>query len=94
LYDRAVPPTEAVQLLDSVLEAIILRLKIPVLAVAGNHDSPSRLDFGSSIMKASGLHIAGELIYPFEPVVLNDEEGEVHFHLIPYAEPGKVRYLL
>ncbi|WP_372661397.1 exonuclease SbcCD subunit D [Cohnella sp.] len=94
LYDRAVPPTEAVQLLDSALETIILQLKIPVLAVAGNHDSPSRLDFGSSIMKASGLHIAGELTYPFEPVVLRDEEGEVHFHLIPYAEPGKVRYLL
>ncbi|MCP3776360.1 exonuclease SbcCD subunit D [Paenibacillus sp. MZ04-78.2] len=94
LYDRAVPPTEAVQLLDSVLETIILQLKIPVLAVAGNHDSPSRLDFGSSIMKASGLHIAGELTYPFEPVVLCDQDGEVHFHLIPYAEPGKVRYLL
>lgn len=94
LYDRAVPPTEAVQLLDKVLETIVLQLKIPVVAVAGNHDSPSRLDFGSSIMKASGLHIAGELTYPFEPVVLCDETGEVHFHLIPYAEPGKVRFLL
>ncbi|BCG58101.1 exonuclease SbcCD subunit D [Paenibacillus sp. URB8-2] len=94
LYDRAVPPTEAVQLLDKVLETIILQLKIPVLAVAGNHDSPSRLDFGSSIMKASGLHIAGELTNPMESVVLSDENGEVHFHLIPYAEPGKVRFLL
>ncbi|OMD86482.1 exonuclease SbcCD subunit D [Paenibacillus odorifer] len=94
LYDRAVPPTEAVQLLDRVLQKIILQLKIPVLAVAGNHDSPSRLDFGSSIMRASGLHIAGELTNSMEPVVLKDEHGEVHFHLIPYAEPGKVRYLL
>ncbi|MCZ8519855.1 MULTISPECIES: exonuclease SbcCD subunit D [Paenibacillus] len=94
LYDRAVPPTEAVQLLDSVLAVMVLRLHIPVVAVAGNHDSPSRLDFGSGIMKSSGLHIAGELTYPFEPVVLRDGEGEVHFHLIPYAEPGKVRHLL
>ncbi|WP_223066871.1 exonuclease SbcCD subunit D [Paenibacillus caui] len=94
LYDRAVPPTEAVQLLDSVLEKIVLQLKIPVVAIAGNHDSPSRLDFGSGIMKAAGLHIAGELTYPLNPVVLSDEYGEVHFHLIPYAEPGKVRYLL
>jgi exonuclease SbcD len=94
LYDRAVPPTEAVQLLDSALETIVLQLKIPVLAVAGNHDSPSRLDFGSSMLKASGLHIAGELTYPPEPVVLRDEHGEVHFYLIPYAEPGKVRYVL
>ena len=94
LYDRAVPPTEAVQLLDEVLERIVLRLGIPVLAVAGNHDSPSRLDFGSGIMKAAGLHIAGELTAPFEPVKLRDEYGEVHFHLVPYAEPGKVRYVL
>ncbi|OMD42675.1 exonuclease SbcCD subunit D [Paenibacillus odorifer] len=94
LYDRAVPPTEAVQLLDRVLQKIILQLKIPVLAVAGNHDSPSRLDFGSSIMRASGLHIAGQLTNLMEPVVLSDENGEVYFHLIPYAEPGKVRYLL
>ncbi|WP_189015293.1 hypothetical protein [Paenibacillus marchantiophytorum] len=48
-------------------------------AVAVNHDIPSRLDFRSSIMKASGLHIAGELSYPFEPVVLSDEDGEFIF---------------
>ncbi|MED4957236.1 exonuclease SbcCD subunit D [Paenibacillus macerans] len=91
LYDRAVPPTEAVQLLDDVLESIVLRLKVPVLAVAGNHDSPTRLDFGHRIMRAAGLHIAGVLSSPLEPVVLRDEHGEVHFHLVPYTEPGKVR---
>ena len=94
LYDRAVPPAEAVQLLDRTLEALVLRLRVPVLAVAGNHDSPSRLDFGSRIMRAAGLHIAGELTLPIAPIVLRDEAGEVHFHLVPYAEPGKVRYLL
>jgi exonuclease SbcD len=52
------------------------------------------LEFGSRLLKASGLHLAGEITYPLEPVVLNDEAGEVHFHLIPYAEPGHVRHLL
>lgn len=94
LYDRAVPPTEAVQLLDRVLERIVLGLRIPVLAVAGNHDSPSRLDFGSGLMRSAGLHIAGELTAAFEPVKLKDDFGEVHIHLVPYAEPGKVRYVL
>lgn len=94
LYDRAVPPAEAVQLLDRTLEQLVLRLGIPVLAVAGNHDSPSRLDFGSRIMRAAGLHIAGELKLPLAPIILSDEAGDVHFHLVPYAEPGKVRYLL
>ncbi|CAH0117800.1 Nuclease SbcCD subunit D [Paenibacillus sp. CECT 9249] len=93
LYDRAVPPAEAVQLLDSILETIVLQLKVTVLAIAGNHDSPSRLNFGSNLMRASGLHIAGELTYPLEPIVMRDGDGEVHFHLVPYAEPGKVRHL-
>ncbi|MBM6619488.1 exonuclease SbcCD subunit D [Bacillus suaedaesalsae] len=94
LYDRAVPPTEAVLLLNEILEEIVIKLKTPVLAIAGNHDSPSRLNFGSKIMRSVGFHIVGEFAYPFEPVVLGDEFGEVHFHLVPYAEPGKVRHVL
>jgi exonuclease SbcD len=94
LYDRAVPPTEAVLLLNNILEKIVIELKTPVLAIAGNHDSPSRLNFGSKIMRSVGFHIVGEFSYPFEPVVLKDEHGEVHFHLIPYAEPSKVRHVL
>jgi exonuclease SbcD len=94
LYDRAVPPAEAVQLLNRVLTRIVLELRIPVLAVAGNHDSPSRLHFGSGIMKSAGFHLVGEPEFPLEPVRLRDAHGEVHFHLFPYAEPGKIRYLL
>lgn len=91
LYDRAVPPTDAVHLLDEVMETIVMKLKTPVLAVAGNHDSPSRLNFGSRIMKKNGFHIVGNLTKDLEPVVLHDEHGEVHFHLIPYCDPSIVR---
>jgi exonuclease SbcD len=94
LYDRAVPPTDAVQLLDRTLKTIVLDLKTPVLAVSGNHDSPSRLQFGSRIMEAAGLHLAGEFTYPFKRVELSDEHGPVHFHLIPYADPSVVRHAL
>nr|WP_240903789.1 exonuclease SbcCD subunit D [Chengkuizengella sediminis] len=94
LYDRAVPPTEAIDLLDEVLQTIVIECNTPVIAVAGNHDSPGRLQFGSRIMKASGYYIVGEFTDDFEPVILNDGFGEVHFHLVPYAEPGKVRHVL
>ncbi|WKA55155.1 exonuclease SbcCD subunit D [Planococcus shixiaomingii] len=94
LYDRAVPPTEAVNLLDEVLAKIVLELNTPVLAVAGNHDSPGRLNFGSRIMKMNGIHIAGHVQRDHEPVVLTDEHGEVHFHLIPYTDPSLVKYTL
>lgn len=94
LYDRSLPPAEAVTLLNDIFEKIILDYKVPVLAISGNHDSPYRLDFGSKIMRANGLHIVGELKYPFTNVILNDEFGEVVFHFIPYAEPGQVRHVL
>ncbi|MFC6040831.1 exonuclease SbcCD subunit D [Paenisporosarcina macmurdoensis] len=94
LYDRAVPPTDAVNLLDEVLETIVLKLKTPVIAVSGNHDSPGRLNFGSRIMKSNGLYITGQLKKDMEPVVIQDEFGEVHFHLVPYADPSQVRHEL
>lgn len=94
LYDRAVPPTEAVQLLNETFVKLVLELRIPVLVIAGNHDSPSRLHFASGIMQAAGLHMVGELEFPIQPIKLHDQHGEVHFHLLPFAEPGKVRYLL
>ena len=93
LYDRAVPPTDAVHLLDNVLQRIVLELKIPVIAIAGNHDSPGRLDFGSSMMKQNGFHIVGRIEAEPQPVILEDEHGEVHFHLIPYSDPSIVRNL-
>ncbi|SIT80387.1 exonuclease SbcCD subunit D [Edaphobacillus lindanitolerans] len=91
LYDRAVPPTEAVRLLDEVLSDIVLGLEIPVIAVAGNHDSPNRLHFGSSFMSRKGYHISGLLSKGRGPVVLSDASGEVHFHCVPFADPSVVR---
>ena len=53
IYDRSVPPAEAVELLDTILSKIILELKIPVLAIAGNHDSAERLSFGNKLLISS-----------------------------------------
>jgi exonuclease SbcD len=86
-----VPPTDAIHLLNEVLDTIVIDLGVPVLAIAGNHDSPSRLNFGSKIMKKNGYYIVGQLTEDLEPVILHDEHGEVHFHLIPYCDPSTVR---
>ncbi len=94
LYDRAVPPTEAVNLLDETLAKIVLELKTPVFAVAGNHDSPGRLNFGSRVFRKNGIHIAGHVTKDPTPAVIEDEFGEVHIHLLPYADPSQVRYTL
>lgn len=91
LYDRSVPPTDAIQLLNQTLKQILIDEKTPIVAIAGNHDSATRVNFGSELMKASGLHMVGHLEKTIEPVVLQDAYGEVHFYLVPFAEPSMVR---
>jgi exonuclease SbcD len=93
LYDRAIPPTEAVELLDELFRTIVVELNTPLLAISGNHDSPDRLNFATAIMEARGLHLVGQMKPTFKPVALRDEYGEVHFHLVPYADPAQVRYV-
>lgn len=90
LYDRSVPPTSAVELLDEVLFKINVELKTPVVAIAGNHDSAERLHFGSSWYRNSHFYLTGKLQNDFRPVHING----VNFYLVPYAEPGNVRHLL
>lgn len=94
LYDRSIPPVEAVDLLDDILAEIVLKRNVPVLAIAGNHDSPTRLQFANKLLEASGLHIVGEMSSTIKTVEINDEVGPVHFHLIPFAEPALVRNAL
>ncbi|SCJ97535.1 Nuclease sbcCD subunit D [uncultured Clostridium sp.] len=91
IYDRSVPPAEAVELLDNVLSKIILELNIPVLAISGNHDSPERLSFGSKLLKDKGLYIEGMFNKEIKKVTIEDEFGNVNFYLLPYVDPAKVR---
>lgn len=91
VYDRAVPPPEAVRLLDDVLAELLLGVKVPVIVAAGNHDSPERLAFGGRIMAAQGLHLFGLPSPRAAPVVLSDANGPVTFYVAPYAEPALVR---
>lgn len=92
IYDRSVPPAEAVRLLDLVLSELILELKIPVVMIAGNHDGPDRIAFGSSLLQRAGLTVRGPVEPDAGPLVLRDEHGAVAIHALPYAEPAQVRH--
>lgn len=91
VYDRSIPPTEAVELLDGVLSKVVMELGIKVLVVSGNHDSADRLDFGSRILKDRGLYIQGRLKKDISPITLEDEFGPVNFYLVPYADPAVIK---
>lgn len=91
IYDRSVPPAEAVELLDNTLNKIILELNIPVLAISGNHDSPERLSFGNKLLVDKGLYIEGIFKKEIKKITLKDEHGNVNFYLLPYVDPAKIR---
>lgn len=91
IYDRSVPPTEAIKLLDEVLSTILMDFKIPVILITGNHDSPDRLGFGTRLLAEQGLHLVGQLSEQLRPIVIDDAHGPVYFCPAPYAEPPLVR---
>lgn len=93
VFDRAVPPGEAVELLDEVLCRLVLDLRLPTVLIAGNHDSPARLAFGARLMEQSRLAVAGGA-RPKVVLTLDDEHGPVAICAVPYAEPADVRVAL
>lgn len=93
VYDRAVPPAAAVSLVDKTLNHLCNILDVPVIMIAGNHDGPERLSFGSRQLSQGNLYITGPLTKHIDAVTLEDEYGSVSFYPIPYADPATVRHV-
>jgi DNA repair protein SbcD/Mre11 len=89
VYDRAVPPLDAVTLLDTALTGFA-RAAIPVVLTSGNHDSAIRLGFGSGLSEAAGIHLRTRPADITRPVVIPDAHGEVGVYGIPYLLPDAV----
>lgn len=93
IYDRSVPPANAVALLNEVLNTLVNELKISVIMIAGNHDGHERLGFASRQMQESGLHIVGPLSASLNPIKLKGKQGSAMFYPLPYADPAMVRHV-
>ncbi len=89
VYDRAIPPSEAVTLLDDFLTQLV-KLGVSVLLISGNHDSPERVSFAEEILKEKGVYIAGVYKEGLKKVAFFDEYGEVTFVLMPFIKPAAV----
>lgn len=90
IYDKPVPPAEAVQLFDRFLTELADR-EIPIFAVSGNHDSAERLSFGSRIMSGQNVFISPVYDGSTARFTLTDDWGEVCVHLLPFIRPSAVR---
>ncbi|WP_031412724.1 exonuclease SbcCD subunit D [Vibrio parahaemolyticus] len=94
VYDRSVPPTTAIELLNRVVKRICGELNTPMILISGNHDGAERLGFGSEQMKRSGLHIISNFEDMLTPVVIETKAaGHVAFYGMPYNDPEQVRYV-
>lgn len=89
LYDKPIPPVEAVQHLDEFLTRM-QQMGIAVYAISGNHDSAGRVDFGSRILQQQNLHICGAFDGKLYHVSKEDAFGEIHFYLLPFLKPATV----
>ena len=89
---RRLASGEAVAIFDSFLtELSRIRPQIPILIISGNHDSPKRLQFASSILRDNQIYIAAAPAAPQDrltKVTLDDAYGEVCFYLLPFVKPG------
>lgn len=91
IYDRAVPPSPAVEILDEVISKLIMEIGVPTIIIAGNHDSPERLGFGARLLRDKGLIISGTLHGGLDGPCLDDAHGPVHIATMPFAMPEVVR---
>ena len=89
IYDRAVPPLDAVRLLDAALLRFA-QAGIPVILTSGNHDSAVRLGFGGGLSEAAGIHLRTSVGDLARPVLLADEHGPVAVYGVPYLLPDAV----
>ena len=90
VYDKSVPPADAVKLFDDFLVRLADR-KLRVFVISGNHDSPERIAFGGRLMDASGIHLSPVYDGDVTPICVNDQYGPVDFYMLPFVKPANVR---
>ncbi len=89
IYDRAIPPGEAVVLFDGFLTELS-GAGIQVIMISGNHDSPERISFGESLLCKQGVYIAGTLKEKPSRVSIKGKDCETEFVLLPFVKPAQV----
>lgn len=98
IYDKSMPSGEAFTVFDRFLNGLAaIEPRIPVLIIAGNHDSPERLQFAKRFLEQAQIYlsvmppgVSGEHL---RKIVLRDAYGPVNFYLLPFLKPGYVRHL-
>ena len=90
VFDRAVPPIEAIELWDSIITRLAMDYKVSLFVVSGNHDGAERLEVGRSMLSQSGIHIWGSPHHALQPFEFEGVDGKVAICPMPFSEPRRV----
>ena len=90
VFDRAVPPIEAIELWDSIITRLAMDYKVPLFVVSGNHDGAERLEVGRSMLSRSGIHIWGSPHHALQPYEFEGADGKVAICPMPFSEPRRI----
>ena len=90
VFDRAVPPIEAIELWDSIITRLAMDYKVPLFVVSGNHDGAERLEVGRSMLSRSGIHIWGSPHHALQPFEFEGFDGRVAICPMPFSEPRRI----
>lgn len=90
VYDKVIPPAEAVRLLDDFLTRLAAR-ELPVFLISGNHDSAERVAFGSRLMSSRQIYLSPIFESDVEPVTISDRYGEINIYMLPFVKPSLVK---
>ena len=90
IFDRAVPPIEAIELWDFIITRLAMDYKVPLFVVSGNHDGAERLEVGRSMLGQSGIHIWGSPHHALKPFEFEGIDGKVAVCPMPFSEPRRI----
>ena len=90
LFDRSLPPEDAVRLWSRFLRDLRAACpELPVLVIAGNHDSAARVAYAADALTAARIHVRGGSEAILDPVELTGPSGErMQVWMIPFLWAG------
>lgn len=90
IYDRSVPPANAIQLFNDFVDRCIGEFGVPIIAISGNHDGAERLGFAANQLAKSDIYLVTSLAQMQQPITLEDQFGKIDFWAIPFHDPAQV----
>lgn len=91
VYDTSAPSAESVRMLDDFLTDLS-NTGSSIFMIAGNHDSPEKVEYGSALFRKHRVYVSGRFDGPLMPIGLEDAgHRTAEVFLLPFIRPSNVR---